>query len=38
MYCDFPKDYGHTTEECCHIAEDIEWVIQQDSMMKVIFF
>lgn len=35
-YCYFHRDYGHTTDECRHLAEEIEWVIRSDSGMKAI--
>lgn len=36
MYCDFDIDYCHTTNDCMHLAQEIGWVIQQDSGMKLI--
>ncbi|XP_073033853.1 uncharacterized protein [Primulina eburnea] len=30
-YCDFHKDYGHTTDECKHLGHEIERIVQQDA-------
>ncbi|XP_075515491.1 uncharacterized protein LOC142550141 [Primulina tabacum] len=35
-YCGFHKDYGHTTDECHHLNQEIEQIIQRDPEMKAI--
>ncbi|XP_073290538.1 uncharacterized protein [Primulina huaijiensis] len=35
-YCGFHKDYGHTTDECHHLNQEIERIIQGDPEMKAI--
>ncbi|XP_075515888.1 uncharacterized protein LOC142550695 [Primulina tabacum] len=35
-YCGFHKDYGHTTDECHHLNQEIERIIQRDPEMKAI--
>ncbi|XP_073025057.1 uncharacterized protein [Primulina eburnea] len=35
-YCEFHKDYGHTTDECHHLNQEIERIIQRDPEMKAI--
>ncbi|XP_073298454.1 uncharacterized protein [Primulina huaijiensis] len=35
-YCDFHKDYEHTTDECKHLCHEIERIVHQDAQMKYI--
>ncbi|XP_073152973.1 uncharacterized protein [Henckelia pumila] len=33
-YCDFHNEYGHITNDCRQLEQDIERIIQQDEVMK----
>ncbi|XP_073122494.1 uncharacterized protein [Henckelia pumila] len=33
-YCHFHNEYGHTTEDCCQLDQEIESIIQQHSELK----
>ncbi|KAL0298693.1 UNVERIFIED_CONTAM: hypothetical protein Sradi_6529100 [Sesamum radiatum] len=35
-FCYFHNDYGHTTEECRHLKNEIEWLIQNGCLQEYI--
>ncbi|KAL0416785.1 UNVERIFIED_CONTAM: hypothetical protein Slati_3510400 [Sesamum latifolium] len=35
-FCHFHNDYGHTTEECCHLKNEIERLIQNGYLQEYV--
>lgn len=31
-YCDYHRDKGHTTDECCHLKKLIDKIIKADEL------